>query len=181
MDAITSMKIGSIVVGLSLCFGGPFSLSATSKVEAVKVEVTSASPVKGALHWRITNTSDVEVYVYDVFLWGSAFGIRRRPDSVVFETSPTKIENGYPNHVPPVLLLLVPAHSDREGDFKDPQIRHARGKRISFEIGVGPEPYRVVQDALNVQKLGEAETSPYNVILKWSTIIESQPVQVPKE
>jgi hypothetical protein len=181
MDVITDMKIRSIVLALTLWFSGPSSSPATSKVEGVKVEVTSVSPSKGVLHWKITNTSDVEVYVYDVFLWGSAFGISTKPDRLVFETCPTKIENGYPYHVPPVLLLLIPSHADREGDFKDPQIRRTRGKKISLEIGVGPEPYNVVQDALNVQKLGEADTSPYNVILKWSTIIESKPIQVPKE
>nr|MDP9148233.1 hypothetical protein [Acidobacteriota bacterium] len=129
---IIDSTLSLIVLGSILFFGGPNS-HVKSNIQGVTVTVTAVSPNMGSLHWKITNNSEVEVYVYDVFLWGTAFGINTKPDTVVFETSPTKIENGFPNHVLPVLLLLIPAHADREGDFKDPEIGKCQGKKISLE------------------------------------------------
>jgi hypothetical protein len=179
--AITATKIQWTVAILASILIPPLSSAVPSQVQGVKVEVTAVSPARGLLHWKVTNTSDVEIYVYDLFLWGPSYRVRTKPDSVVFETSPTEIQNGYPNHVPPLLLLLVPAHESREGDFKDPQIKSSRGKRISFEIGVGSEPYKVIEDYQGVRRRGEGTSSPFNVVLQWSTIFASPLVKVPNK
>lgn len=140
----------------------------------VHVEITGVSKASGSLHWKITNTSPVEIYVYDFFLLGPAFRVEHNPDRVVFDTSPTTEEASCPpDRFPPVLLLVIRSGGVVEGEFSDGRIKDLSGKAISLKIAAGSEPYSVVAEAKRLMASGRCEHSPYDAIVRWATIVES--------
>lgn len=145
---------------------------------AVQLEITRVSRSEGSFHWRMVNRLDVEVYVYNVFLLGPAFRVERFPDKVVFAATPITIEPSCPpNRFLPVLLLIVRGGGSVEGDFQDDRLKSVAAQRISFKIAVGPEPYTVVVQANRFLK-SDCKHSPYNAIVDWGTLIESNSVQL---
>jgi hypothetical protein len=150
--------------------------TAAERVSGVAVEIKSVSPEAGSLHWKITNQSKVEIYLYDVFLLGPAFAIERIPGTTIFDTTPLhKLASCVPNRYLPVLLIVIRSGGTIEGDFADEEIKKlARGTKISLKVAVGPEPYSVIarwQRFLN----SDCKHSPYDAIATWGTIIESKP------
>lgn len=146
--------------------------------DAVQLVITRASRSEGSLHWKIVNRSGVEVYVYDVFLLGPAYNTERFPDKVIFDATPiTTLASCPPNRNPPVLLLVIRSGGSIEGDFSDPKIRTIGARRVSLKISVGPEPYTVVSLARQFEH-SDCKHSPYDAIVLWGTLIESNTVQV---
>src|SRR5216684_2222384 len=95
-----------MVLFLALSMG--YSATKPPDVSKVRFEVTRVSRKAGLLHWKITNNSDVEVYVYDFFLLGPAFNIERTQNRVVLDATPIETAATCPpDRFPPVLLLVV--------------------------------------------------------------------------
>jgi hypothetical protein len=145
----------------------------------VTVQLTPTT-MDGQLHWRISNGSKSSVFVYSFFLYGPALGREHRNEKEVFDTTPTSLDKGTVYHFPPVLLLMVPAGDYREGDFRDPELREVMGRSVSLKIGVGSDPYSVVDEAKRLRQSKKSTDNPYNAIFEWSTIIESNVVQLPE-
>lgn len=149
-----------------------------SAISGVSMELTD-TPLRGQLHWRIDNKSAVPVYVYSFYLWGPAYTTEVKSGVTVLETSPTAREGGCPNRFPPVLLLLVPPGDYREGDFRDKRLWELNGKSVALEIGVGSDPYSVVNEAEAIRWKGkDCSRSPMDAIWEWSTLIESNSVHL---
>lgn len=166
-----------MILWLSLSMGN--GATRPPDVGRVRFEITRESKRAGVLHWKITNKSDVEVYVYDDFLLGPAFDIERGGKRVVFDATPiATMASCPPDRFPPVLLLLVRSGGTIEGDFSDPEIAKSRGKAVSLKIAVGSEPYSVVDEAKRLASSNCAH-SPYDAIVKWGTILESTRIHVP--
>ena len=161
------------------CLVGPWANAKDAvRISKVEVEIANVSMKDGSLHWKIVNRSEVEVYVYDVFLLGPAYKIERRPGMVVFCTAPVEmLASCPPNRYLPVLLMVIRSGGTIEGDFSDPEIKKlVPGSRVSMKIAVGAEPYSVAaewQRFLN----SDCKDSPYNAIVRWSTVIESKPIR----
>lgn len=140
----------------------------------------STTAVDGQLHWKISNASKSSVFVYSFFLYGHAYGYEHKGGREVSDTTPTSLDNGTVNHFPPVLLLMVPAGDYREGDFRDPELKKLSGRPVSLKIGVGADPYSVVDEAKRLRQSEKATDNPFNAIFEWSTIIESNAVELPE-
>lgn len=148
-------------------------------VAGVTLQLTT-TPVNGQLHWKISNMSTSSVFVYSFFLYGPAYGREHKDGREVFDTTPTSLDTGTVNHFPPVLLLMVPVGDYREGDFRDPELKEVLGKSVSLKIGVGANPYSVVDEAKRLRQSKKATDNPYNAIFEWATIIESDVVKLPE-
>ena len=146
---------------------------------AVQLEITRVSKSEGSFHWTLTNRSEVEVYVYDIFLLGPAFRIERFSEKVIFAATPIAMDASCPpNRYLPPLLLLVRSGGRIEGDFSDPEIRTVKANKVSFKIAVGPEPHTVVTKARRFLQ-SDCRHSPYDAIVLWGTIIESNAAEIP--
>jgi hypothetical protein len=146
------------------------------RVAGLHLEIRSVSASGASLHWKITNTSDQIVYIYDVFLFGPAFKVQKRSDGVVFDTAPVEtVASCPPNRfLPPLLIPIWPGRS-MEGDFQDPAIKSlVRGQRISLRIAAGPEPDSISREWQEYLK-SDCRHSPYDAIVRWATVIESEP------
>ena len=176
---MTSKILAFVVVfGLILSLGASKS-GPKKRITGVELQLTTTSK-SGQLHWKITNNSPSEVYVYSFFLYGPSYETEDRGDKKIFYTAPTAEDGGCPNRFPPVLLLQVPFGDYREGDFRDPELKKLSGKTVSLTIGFGPEPYTVVDEAHRIRwKSKNCMHSPYNAIFEWSTTQESNTVQIP--
>ena len=153
--------------------------SAKTPIRDVSVQLSLTS-THNQLHWRIDNKSDLAVYVYSFYLWGPAYTTEGKAGVTVLETSPTTLEGGCPNRFPPVLLLLIPPRDYREGDFRDQRLQELTGKTVALEIGVGADPYSVVEQANAIRwKSKNCSRSPNDAIFEWQTIIESNSLSVP--
>jgi hypothetical protein len=145
-----------------------------------RVRVEIERPVqKGALfHWKITNDMDIGMYVYDFYLWGPAYHVERSGERVIIDTAPTSEQAACPpNRFPPVLLLPIGAHRAIEGDFSDSELNDVDGKLVSLRIAAGSDPYSVVEDAKRFMS-SKCKHSPYDAIVRWGTVIESNIVRV---
>ncbi len=119
------------------------------------------------------------VYVYDFYLWGPAYHVSATPDKTIIETTPlTEIRSCPPYRFPPVLLLLVGPGRTIEGDFTDPEVRIVSGKPVSLQIAVGTNPYSVVAEAKRFYS-SKCEHNPYDAIVRWGTILESNSMALP--
>ena len=144
---------------------------------AVQLEITRVSRSEGSFHWRMVNHLDLAVYVYDVYLQGPAYRVEHFPDRVVFAATPiAAVASCPPNRFLPVLLLFLRPGVAIEGDFQDDLLKSVSAKRISFKIAVGPEPYTVVAEAERFMN-SACRHSPYDAIVRWATLIESDPVE----
>lgn len=153
------------------------------RITQVQVEVTKASRKDASIHWRITNNSDAAVYVYDVFLWGPAYRAesQQQTDKIVFDTAPVAEEPSCPpNRFPPVLLLMVGKGRSIEGDLSDEAIKDIKAKSLSIRIAVGLEPNTVVSEAKQFSN-SRCAHNPYDAIVRWGTILESNTIQFPSQ
>ncbi|HEX3154956.1 MAG TPA: hypothetical protein VHV32_10040 [Candidatus Angelobacter sp.] len=152
----------------------------TPRINQVQVEITKASRKEASVHWKITNNSEVAVYVYDVFLWGPAYRTesQQQTDKIVIDTAPVMEEPSCPpNRFPPVLLLMVGKGRSIEGDLTDDAIKDIKAKNVSLRISVGPEPNTVVSEAKRFFNSG-CTHNPYDAIVRWGTILESNTIQL---
>jgi|WetSurMetagenome_2_1015567.scaffolds.fasta_scaffold477869_1 hypothetical protein len=145
---------------------------------AISLEIARPMVNGAVLHWKITNNLEFAVYVYDFYLWGPAYHVEHAGDKVTIETTPVTEKPGCPpNRFPPVLLLVVGPHRTIEGDFADAEIT-LNGKPVSFRISVGENPYTVV-DAAKRFANSRCQHSPYDAIVRWGAIIESNTIRLP--
>lgn len=180
---MTTKAIGKSLWLVALIFnclsGGRLNAGGPTKVSNVELEIESVSTASGSLHWTIRNRSDVEVYVYDVFLLGPAFGVQHEAGAATFSTAPTStLASCPPNRFLPVLLMVIRSGGIIEGILADPEIKKlAPGTTVSMKIAVGPDPHSVVaewQKFLN----SDCKHSPYDAIVHWGTTIESNAVRL---
>jgi hypothetical protein len=98
--------------------------SKSSLREGVHLGVTKPTQDGALVHWKITNTLETAVYVYDFYLWGPAYHLEKQQDRTIINTTPVTEEASCPpNRFAPVPLLAVGPHRTIEGDFTDPDIR----------------------------------------------------------
>ena len=149
------------------------------EVSKVRFEITRLSKDAGLLHWKITNSSDDGIYVYNFFLLGPAYNVERSAGKLIFDTSPiVRVASCPPNRVAPLLLLFVRSGGVIEGDFVDEAIKSSgAGDEVSLKIAVGSEPDSVVQEAKRFYN-SDCKHSPYDAIIDWATFLETAPVKV---
>jgi len=70
---------------------------------------------------------------------------------------------------------VVGAGRTIEGDFQDDEIRNAQTPSVSLRVVYGIEPYRVVEQAKRFAQ-SKCKYSPYDAIVQWGTVLESNPV-----
>ena len=172
------LTVRTIILGL-LILTPRLSDAQFRKVSQTAVSLEITRPVQqGALfNWKIANKSDVAVYVYDFYLWGPAYHFEEAGERVVIETTPVTERPGCPpNRFPPVLLLVIGPRRTIEGAFSDPDL-NLKGKTTSLRITVGENPYSVVEEAEQFAK-SKCKHSPYDAIVRWGTIIESNTVRL---
>ena len=145
----------------------------------VRLEIIPSEDKTNLFTWRITNPLDIAVYVYDVYLWGPAYYLDRDGESIRFDTAPvTELHSCPPNRFPPVLLLLVGPRRTIQGNFVEPRVPLLAGKLISMRISVGFN-YDVVEQARRFAE-SQCKYSPYDAIVLWGTVIESNRIRFPK-
>ena len=166
-----------IIILLALSTG--HSANKPPDVSKVRFEVTRVSKRGGVLHWKIVNNSDDEIYIYNFYLLGPAYNIEQTPGRVIFDTAPiVRVASCPPNRVAPVLLLGIRSGGMIEGDFSDPEIKKAGGKKVSLKISVGSEPDTVVAETKRFFD-SDCAHSPYDAIVNWGTLLESTRIKVP--
>jgi len=145
--------------------------------QGVHVEVGPPRQTGSLFHWKIKNTLETAVFVYDFYLWGPALHVDTKADRTVFETAPTAEERSCPPYrFPPVLLLAIGPGRTIEGDFVDSPPEGPQGKLVSLQVAVGTEPYTVVNAAARFYN-SNCEHNPYDAIVTWGTLVESAPVR----
>jgi hypothetical protein len=143
------------------------------KSDSARVVVTEASSKHGVLRWKITNQNELAVFVYDFFLWGPALSVELLPEKTVFSTTPLAEQATCPpNRVAPVLLLVVGPGRSITGELQDERLRVLNGKAVSLRIAAGLDAYSVVDEAKRFFN-SDCKHSPYDAIVRWGTIIES--------
>jgi hypothetical protein len=65
-----------------------------------------------------------------------------------------------------------------EGDFQDDEIAKMRTPSVLLRLIYGAEPYRVVEKARQYAQ-SKCKYSPYDAIVQWGTVVESNRLQVP--
>lgn len=164
---------------LLLAAGLGHAQSPSALRRAVSLEISRVTQGDAQFHWKITNALDVAVYVYDFYLWGPAYHIERLGDQVRIDTTPVVEQRSCPpNRFPPVLLLVIGPGRTIAGDFSDPEIRGLESKQVSVRIAVGSDPYSVVAEAKRFMS-SRCQNSPYDAIVRWGTIIESNSLRLP--
>jgi hypothetical protein len=145
----------------------------------IRLEIIRASQKAGTMHWRLRNGSDAGIYVYNFFLLGPAYSVERGNGKLIFDTTPTKLEDGCaPNRVAPLLLLFVRSGGVIEGDFVDTKIASAGANAVSLKIAVGSEPNSVVEEEKRIYNKTGCGGSPYNAVVNWATFVESNVVHL---
>lgn len=177
------IALKQLVYGLLLITVLLFEGSVLGKVlpSQVKIKATN-SPKKDVLvHWAITNESDIAVFVYNFYLWGPAYEVERNGNRVILNTTPVKEMGGCGlDRLPPILLLMVAPHRTIEGDFSDVELKDMAGKSASIRIAVGADPYSVVEQAKRFYYNDkQCRHTPYDAIVQWGTIVESNTIQIP--
>jgi hypothetical protein len=146
--------------------------------QGVHVELEAPRQTGSLFHWKIKNTLQTAVYVYDFYLWGPALHVGVRADRVVFETAPiAEVRSCPPIRFPPVLLLVIGPGRSIEGDFVNAAVRDLEGKPVSLQVAVGTEPYSVVSEAARYYN-SNCEHNPYDAIVRWGTLVESSPARL---
>lgn len=163
-----------LLLAVSIASGG----ARRPDVNKVRFEITRFSQKLGSVHWRIENDSDDGIYVFNFFLLGPAYHIERSPGKWTFETAPVERTPGCPpNRVAPIALLFIRAGGMIEGEFVDPEISKALGKKVSLKIAVGSEPETVAEEAKRLYNSNCAH-SPYDAIVNWASFLESNAIMV---
>jgi hypothetical protein len=146
--------------------------------EHVRFELKAASKASGTIHWSISNQSAGAIFVYDFFLWGPALKVEDRANQVVFDTTPTEISKSCgPNHLAPVVLVVIGPGRTIQGDFSDDALRKVKADSVSMRIAVGGDPYSVVDEVRRLDSSRRCDEDPYNAIVRWGTIVESNPIR----
>jgi hypothetical protein len=140
----------------------------------VRVQVLSVAKRSAQLRWRITNASSSTIYIYATFLRGPAFSIRTASDRLVIATTPVTPNSQCPNEFPNFRLESLSGGGSIEGIFKDSHLRNSGAKYISILIGVGPDAQSVAEAVKSARQSSICE-NPYNAIVRWQTIVESDP------
>jgi hypothetical protein len=154
--------------------------SKSSIRDAVSFQLTKTSQEGALVHWRITNSLGIAVFVYDFYLWGPPYHVDREQNRIVIETTPIDEEPSCPpNRFPPVLLLVIGPHRTIEGDFTDSTINGIKGKLVSMKIAVGTDPYTVVQEAKQFMS-SSCKHNPYDAIVRWGVILQSNEIAIPQ-
>jgi hypothetical protein len=165
-----------LLLALTLLVGAN-AQSKSSLRENVRLELNRPTQDGALVHWKITNNLDVAVYVYNFYLWGPAYRVETQQNRVIIETAPVAEQSSCPpNRFPPVLLLPVGPHRTVEGDFIDANV-NAYGKAILMKAAVGSDPYSVVAEAKRFFN-SKCQHSPYDAIVRWGAILESNEFQV---
>jgi hypothetical protein len=160
------------------------SLSALSWAQSVPairagvdVEIAKTSEDGTLLRWKITNRLPTAIYVYDFYLWGPAYHVERLADRVLIDTTPVvELRSCPPTRFPPVLLVVVGPHRRISGEFSDSEISGLGGKQVAIRVAVGTDPYSVVEQAKKFAA-SRCRYSPYDAIVQWGTIIESNAIR----
>lgn len=175
-----AMKLTFLIYCVTVLVTG-LAASAQSKSslrEGIRLEVTKAVQKGALVHWKITNNLDTGVYVYNFYLWGPAYHLDRTENRLIINTTPVAEEASCPpNRFPPVLLLPIGPHRTIEGDFTDADIKDVEAKSVSMRISVGTDPYSVVEQAKQFMS-SECKHSPYDAIVRWGAIIESNALRL---
>jgi hypothetical protein len=177
------MRASTILHGLlsSVLLLGPSAVAVAlpdpTISHGVHVELGPPRQTGSLFHWKIKNTLETAVFVYDFYLWGPALHIGTKADKTVFETAPTAEERSCPPYrFPPVLLLAIGPGRTIEGDFVDSPPEGLEGRPVSLQVAVGTEPYSVVTEAARFYN-SNCEHNPYDAIVRWGTVVESAPVR----
>jgi hypothetical protein len=145
----------------------------------VQLAIKADPKGRSVLTWSITNNSKLAVYVYDFYLWGSAAWVERTGNRIMLSTAPTKEEATCPpNRFPPVLLLVIAPGRTIHGEFADSELKVPPTAAVSMRIAVGSDPYSVVAEAKRFAD-SNCKHSPYDAIVRWGAMIESNTVHVP--
>ena len=163
-------------VGISALFALlVFSMQAQKAgiLRDVHLEISASKQGDFLFKWKISNAGPLTVYVYDFFLWGPAFRVEHESGRIRIATAPVREEPGCaPNRFPPVLLLPLQPGRTIHGDFQDTSIKIGRGDAMMFTIAVGVDPYGA-QALVKRFYQSKCEHSPYDAIVRWGTIIDS--------
>jgi hypothetical protein len=159
-------------------FLAPVLQSQGPGVSGVQVRLISASKRASQVRWKVTNTSPHAVFIYATFLYGPAFATRDMPGHMIFATTATTESSECSNEFPPLRLKSLASGSSVEGIFKDPELKHVKAKYISLLIGVGPDS-ETVTEWVKQARLSKICENPYNAIVRWQTVVESNAVQLP--
>jgi hypothetical protein len=158
------------------------SLQARAKkpnAQDVQLAIKADASGKSLVTWSITNNSKLAVYVYDFYLWGPTAWVERTGNRIVLSTAPTKEEATCPpNRFPPVLLLVIAPGRTIHGEFADSELKMPATADVSMRIAVGSDPYSVVAEAKRFAD-SNCKHSPYDAIVRWGTMIESNTIHVP--
>jgi hypothetical protein len=145
----------------------------------VHLEISAPKDSNSLLDWKISNTGSLRVYVYDFYLWGPAYRLEQDSGKVRIETAPVRERPGCaPNRFPPVLLLGIEPGRTIRGDFKDTEINLHPGDMVTLTIAVGTDPYGA-EALVKRFYLSNCKHNPYDAIVRWGTIIDSNPIQLP--
>lgn len=171
------MKILSLLILECVCV----TLSAMGQVNHdVQLRLSPSSNPKALFHWTISNHGSDSVFVYDFYLWGPAFRTQETSGTLNVETTPIKEEPGCPpNRFPPVLLLHIAPGRTVEGDFTDEYLKVGSNKSVSMSIAAGRDAYSVGDQAKAFYR-SNCKHSPYDAIVRWGTIVNSNSIHVPQ-
>jgi hypothetical protein len=156
------------------------ALQSNKKVPSpdVHLEISNPHDPSALLHWKISNNGKVSIFVYDFYLWGPAFRVSNVASITRIQTTPVSEEPSCPpNRFPPVLLLHVAPGRTIEGDFSDNQVKVSAEKPVSLTIAVGLDSYSVTPEAQRFAN-SNCKHSPYDAIVRWGTIIDSNPIML---
>jgi hypothetical protein len=145
----------------------------------IQLEISAPKEPDSLLDWKISNSGSLRVYVYDFYLWGPAFRLEKGAGTVRIETAPVREKPGCaPNRFPPVLLLGIEPGRSIRGDFKDTDIDLHPGDTVIFTIAVGTDPYSA-EAMVKRFYLSNCKHNPYDAIVRWGTIVDSNPLRFP--
>lgn len=166
------------VIATLLCFLPLAGVAQKPNAADVQFKVRPDQTGKALLAWSITNKSKAAIYVYDFFLWGPTPWVERGDERIMLSTTPTVEEATCPpNRFPPVLLLVIAPGRTIHGDFVDKELKVPSKANLSMRIAVGDDPYTVVTEAKHFAD-SNCKHSPYDAIVRWGTIIDSNSFQV---
>jgi len=116
--------------------------------------------------------------VYDFFLWGPALSVDHSAQKTIFNTTPLVEQASCPpNRFPPVLLLVIGPGRSISGELQDDRLKTLTGRTVSLRIAAGLDAYTVLDEAKKFFD-SDCKHSPYDAIVRWGTIVESNAVRV---
>jgi hypothetical protein len=162
------LKVRFFVVAILMFLGANVLHS-----QDLKLEISRPAERKTLLHWKISNSSQQALFVFDFYLWGPAYRVEQNGKDTVIETTPIKDEQGcVPNRFPPMLLLHLRPGGIIEGDFEDDAITIPKDSRVSLVVAYGTDAYSL-QDRVKKIFGSKCSESPYNAILQWGHLLYS--------